>query len=61
MKATTYTRRQIIQKASLHDKVFMTTEDVEEVLINLANIAVGCGADEGKLMEYFDGDNDNEY
>lgn len=54
MKTTTYTRRQIIQKASLHDKVFMTIEDVEEVLINLANIAVGCGADEGKLMEYFD-------
>ena len=54
MKPKKLTRRLINQKASLHDKEFMTLDDVEKVLIDFANVAVGCGADEDKLMEYFD-------
>jgi len=48
-----YTRRTINQKAYLHDKEYVTVEDAEEALIQLANVAVGFGADEAKLMEFF--------
>jgi len=48
-----YTRKQINVKAQLHDKEFITVEDATAALVQLANIAVGCGADEDKLMEFF--------
>ena len=51
-----YKRRTINQRPELHDKWFITTEDAEQALILLANLAVKCGADEDKLMEFFGND-----
>lgn len=46
-----YTRRNINQRASLHDLEFVAYNDVERLLTNVLNTAVECGADEVKLME----------
>lgn len=53
-----YNRKQINQKASLHDKEFVTVEDAQKALMMLASTAVDCGADESKLIEFFSGDSD---
>ena len=48
-----YTRKDINVKAQLHGKQFVTVDDVHEVLMTLADLAVKAGADEVKLMEFF--------
>ncbi len=48
-----YKRRTINQKAELHDKEFAVVEDVEELIAALIEMAVKCGADKGKLEEFF--------
>ena len=55
-----YTRKQINKNASLHDKEFITMDDVNEVLMKIAKHAVECGADEDKMMEFFEGDGDEK-
>ena len=52
-----YKRRTINQKADLHDKEFVVYEDMVELLGLIAEEAVKAGADESKLMEFF---NDEE-
>jgi hypothetical protein len=46
-----YTRRNIIQKASLHDEKFVVYADVNELLVNFVNAAIDAGADENKMMK----------
>lgn len=52
-----YTRKQINVKVSLHDKEFVTVEDVQDMLIGFAEKAVDAGADMEKLMEYLNENN----
>tara|TARA_R100000951_G_scaffold112182_1_gene112183 strand:+ start:5773 stop:5937 length:165 start_codon:yes stop_codon:yes gene_type:complete len=49
-----YKRRTINQKADLHNKEFVVYEDMIEIMSLLAREAVKAGADESKLMEFFD-------
>ena len=48
-----YTRKQINVKAQLHDKEFVTLEDVNALMITITKAAINAGADEDKLMEFF--------
>ena len=48
-----YKRRTINQKADLHEHEFVTYEDVESLITQVIGVAVKCGADEKKLMEFF--------
>jgi len=47
-----FTRKQINQKAFLHNREYVTLEDAEAALMHLMKAAVKAGADESKLMEY---------
>ena len=49
-----YKRRAINQKADLHDHEYITYEDALETMMSIVNYAVEVGADESKLMEFFD-------
>ena len=51
-----YIRKEINKNAQLHDKEFVTIEDVEELLIQLLTKAVEAGADETEMMGFFNGD-----
>jgi len=53
-----YTRKQINKNASLHNKEFVAIDDVNEALMKVAKLAIECGADEAKMMEFFKGDGD---
>ena len=46
-----YTRRNINQRATLHDLEFVAYQDVEQLLTIVLNAAVKAGADEVKLKE----------
>ena len=46
-----YTRKDINVKTQLHGKKFVTHEDAVSALMELAQMAVECGADQDKLME----------
>ena len=46
-----YTRRNINQRATLHDLEFVAYQDVEQLLTIVLNAAVEAGADEVKLKE----------
>ena len=48
-----YKRRTINQKPELHDKEFVTVDDVHELMIQLTKVAIKAGADEAKMMELF--------
>jgi len=48
-----YKRRTINQKAHLHDKEFVEYDDVEQLIIQVVNEAVRCGADKIKLERFF--------
>lgn len=48
-----YIRKYINQDALLHDKEFVIYEDVIELLDMISKAAVEAGADEGKLLEFF--------
>jgi len=45
-----YTRKDINLKTQLHDKLFVTTESVEDVLMHALESAIKAGADEDKLL-----------
>lgn len=47
-----YNRKQINQKAFLHNREYVTVEDAEAALMHLMKAAVKAGADESKMMEY---------
>ena len=49
-----YTRRNINQRATLHDLEFVAYQDVEQLLTSVLNAAVEAGADEDKLREVLD-------
>lgn len=53
-----YTRRQINQNALLHDKEFVTVDDAMKLVTDVAAKAVEIGADEVKMVEFFEGDGD---
>ena len=48
-----YTRKQINLNAELHNKKFVVYEDLENDITDLVSMAIKCGADEDKLLEYF--------
>lgn len=50
-----YKRRTINQKPELHDKVFVTVDDCQELMMQVAAAAVKAGADESKMMKYLTG------
>ena len=49
-----YTRRNINQRATLHDLEFVAYNDVEQLLMSILNAAVEAGANEDKLKELID-------
>jgi hypothetical protein len=49
-----YKLRTINKKADLHKHDFVIYEDVLEALMLLVAHAIEAGADEGKMMEFFD-------
>ena len=51
-----YIRKEINKNAGLHDKEFITTDDVEILLVKLLTKAIEVGADEDKMMEFFNED-----
>ena len=51
-----YKRRTINQRPELHDKEFVTVDDVHELMIKLTKVAIKAGADEAKMMEFFSDD-----
>jgi len=54
-----YTRKQINIKPQLHSKQFVTWEDANTAMMQLAAAAVSVGADEDKLIEFLNkGNND---
>ena len=60
-----YTRKQINKNASLHDKEFISVEDLKEfsfgIAKDIAKYAIDeCGVSEAKMMEFFEGDGDEE-
>ena len=48
-----YKRRTINIKPELHDKEFVTVDDAEDLVKQVAEHAVKSGADEAKMMEFF--------
>lgn len=48
-----YTRKEINVKTQLHNETFITSSDAMAIMIKLLEEAVRCGADEDKLMEFF--------
>ena len=48
-----YKRRSINQKPELHDKEFVTVDDAEDLVKKVAEHAVKSGADEDKMMGFF--------
>ena len=48
-----YKRRSINQKPELHDKEFVVYDDIEEMLRMVITMAIKAGADEAKMMEFF--------
>jgi len=55
-----YTRKQINKNALLHDKEFVTVEDAQTALMNVAAAAVNAGANEEELLAHLDKGKDNE-
>ena len=53
-----YTRKQINIKAELHGKQFVTIEDAVNALVELGKAAIEAGADEKKMMEVLQGEED---
>lgn len=56
-----YSLKQINKNALLHDKVFMTTDDVAVFSVKILEAAVTAGADANKLvkiLESMSGDSD---
>ena len=51
-----YKRRSINQKPELHDKEFVVYDDIEEMLRMVITMAIKAGADEDKMMEFFNDD-----
>jgi len=51
-----YKRREINQKAYLHDQEFVTYEDVDKIVQTLIKMAVKFGADKKKIEEFFNDD-----
>ena len=50
-----YTRKQINKNASLHDKEFITTDDIEILMQKISKFAIfECGVDEVKRMGFFE-------
>jgi hypothetical protein len=49
-----YKIKEINKKADLHKHDFVVYEDVLEALMLLVAHAIEAGADEGKMMEFFD-------
>jgi len=48
-----YKRRSINQKPELHDKEFVVYEDIDTMLRMVIAMAIKAGADEAKMMEFF--------
>ena len=48
-----YKRRSINIKPELHDKEFVTVDDAEDLVRKVAEHAIKAGADEDKMMEFF--------
>lgn len=55
-----YKRRTINQNALLHDKEFVTFEDLQRVMLKFASVALEAGADEDKILEFLKGGSDEE-
>jgi len=53
-----YTRKDINVKTQLHGKKFITIEDAQQIMLELMERAVECGAEESKLMEFFSNEKD---
>ena len=51
-----YKRRSINQKPELHDKEFIVYEEVKDMLDTVVAVAIKAGADEAKMMEFFNDD-----
>jgi hypothetical protein len=56
----TYKRRTINQRAELHEHEFVTYDDVQEVLVKFAHIAIKAGADEDKVLDFLKGGDDEK-
>ena len=50
-----YTRRNINQRASLHDKEFVDYDDVAQLITDIMNAAVEAGADADKIKKLVNG------